>query len=503
MDNDTFPEFIVDQNQTETHVEAIPGIDSFNNFFSGLVTAFSFLGVLLNLCVIRFSRHLRRSTGDLTHCFVCSMASADLLLCCFAQPFEFVLQKLSLALPEWICRLQHMLYWLGYSASGLSLTMLNLDKLLFFRWPLHYGMLATSKTARFSIMVCWMTCLLGSLSMIVPSILELSPAGDCGTLSISKELYIFYTSAFCILPVLSSAAVSVYLAHLVSSMRRNTQQYSSALFDDHTVQQRLKAMAYIFITTAWTFVALTPFRVFNIVRLYCAHAWYEDRSTLVTVHWLAYIFIYLLAFNPSVNALLTLTTYAQYKNLFLSQISIWGKKLSTALGCRPKMRSDLNDNRSHKISMTQNEWVWAVEFTWREEEMCNRPEIFELRLSYKCHLLKFFWGKLWLAVKNSSLCLCFFIAEGLGRHGMLQKRWQRHYGAYSKYLWSMPLVAGGSSTKSNIFMRHWHGYDMVWWDGRDTTFEQAACGADCGTSQIEHVRAKLAQLWPVVTLSIW
>lgn len=285
------------------------------------------------------------------------MACADLLLCCFAQPFEFVLQQLSLVLPEWTCRLQHMLYWLGYSASGLSLTMLNLDKLLFFQWPLHYGMMGTRKAARYSIVVCWLTCFLGSIAMIVPSALQLSPTGDCATLSISTELYIFYTSAFCILPVLSSAVVSVYLAYLVSSLRRNSAQYSAALFDDFTVQQRLKAMAYIFIATAWTFVALTPFRVFNIVRLYCASSWYEDRSTLVTVHWLGYIFIYLLAFNPSINALLTLTTYAQYKNLFLSRLSTCKKNFATILTCWRRVAVDVNDARNHKMSMTQNEWV--------------------------------------------------------------------------------------------------------------------------------------------------
>lgn len=109
----------------------------------------------------------------------------------------------------------------GLLVFGLIAAMLNWDKLLFFRWPLHYGMMGTRKTAKYSILTCWLTCCMGGLVMILPSVLELSPNGDCATVGISTKLYLIYTSAFCILPVLSSAVVSIYLAHLVSSMRRN------------------------------------------------------------------------------------------------------------------------------------------------------------------------------------------------------------------------------------------------------------------------------------------
>lgn len=45
-------------NQTTVESAGIPGIDEFNNIFSILVTTFSFVGVVLNICVIRYSRKL-------------------------------------------------------------------------------------------------------------------------------------------------------------------------------------------------------------------------------------------------------------------------------------------------------------------------------------------------------------------------------------------------------------------------------------------------------------
>lgn len=38
-----------------------------------------------------------------------------------------------------LCEFVHFLNWIGLGISGLSLTLLNVDKLIFFRWPLSYG----------------------------------------------------------------------------------------------------------------------------------------------------------------------------------------------------------------------------------------------------------------------------------------------------------------------------------------------------------------------------
>lgn len=346
----------------EDDYDPVPGIEEFKHVFNTLLTLFSLLGVFLNICVIKYSQRLRRTTGDLTHSFVCSMASADLLLCCFAQPFEFLLHKLTstgmVHAPEWICRTQHCVYWLGYSASGLSLTLLNLDKLLFFKWPLHYGMVGTKKTAVASIWAAWIVCLAGSVVMVVPEVLQLSPRGDCGTVTINAHLYISYTILFCILPVLSSAVVSVYLSKLVQEMRRSNSGYSTTLFSDYTVQQRLRAMAFIFITTAWTFVALTPFRLFNIVRLYEAPKWYTDRRTMVSVHWMGYVFLFILSLNPSINACLTLITYAPYKNLFKTHLFKVKAALCSLMGRPiPEQHRPDSDGQSGRYSLTQSDWV--------------------------------------------------------------------------------------------------------------------------------------------------
>lgn len=56
-----------------------------------------------------------------------------------ALPMEFLMDidTIKLRFPYYINLMMHFLLWLGTSVSGLSLVLLNVDKLIFFKFPLR------------------------------------------------------------------------------------------------------------------------------------------------------------------------------------------------------------------------------------------------------------------------------------------------------------------------------------------------------------------------------
>lgn len=54
----------------------------------------------------------------------------------FAFPLEFIMDTFHVRYPYYVNLMMHFLLWLGTSVSGLSLVLMNLDKLLYFKSPL-------------------------------------------------------------------------------------------------------------------------------------------------------------------------------------------------------------------------------------------------------------------------------------------------------------------------------------------------------------------------------
>lgn len=57
-----------------------------------------------------------------------------------ALPMEFLIDidTITLQFPYHINLMMHFLLWLGTSVSGLNLVLLNVDKLIFFKFPLRF-----------------------------------------------------------------------------------------------------------------------------------------------------------------------------------------------------------------------------------------------------------------------------------------------------------------------------------------------------------------------------
>ncbi|KAH7694634.1 Protein AEXR-1, partial [Aphelenchoides avenae] len=128
--------------------------------------------------------------------------------------------------------------------------------------------------------------------------------------------YGIFTVCFCILPVVSSAFLSIYLYRL-TRQRRHSPGMDGEQSDTPTLKNKLRSLAFIFAATAWTAFSLLPYRVFNIFRIYVFDWTSMNCDAKAVVNWTAWILIYLLTLNAIVNPFITSFVYAPYRKTLI------------------------------------------------------------------------------------------------------------------------------------------------------------------------------------------
>uniref|UniRef100_A0A915N4K1 G-protein coupled receptors family 1 profile domain-containing protein n=1 Tax=Meloidogyne javanica TaxID=6303 RepID=A0A915N4K1_MELJA len=171
-----------------------------------LLLAASTGSTLFNLLVIFCAFRLFKRSGDTMHVFIINMTFGDLLLTVFCHPNEFLIRKHAF--------LRHYCNWLGLAVSGLSLTLLNVDKLIYFRWPLSYERAMSKRRAVCLCVGVWGVSL-GFVSYVwLENIVFVTTDCMLQMADNSKYFYEIFMILFCVLPVSSSLVVSTYLFRL-------------------------------------------------------------------------------------------------------------------------------------------------------------------------------------------------------------------------------------------------------------------------------------------------
>ncbi|KHJ99570.1 hypothetical protein OESDEN_00447 [Oesophagostomum dentatum] len=178
------------------------------------------------------------------------------LLHVFCHPNELLIRKHDFLQQIHLCAVVHYFNWTGLAVSGLSLTMLNVDKLIYFRWPLNYDRSMSKRRAGLFCLLIWLLSL--------------------GFISYCWLFNIVYIHSF-----------------------------------DCSLQ--VKSLVFIFATTAWTSCSLLPYRIMNLARIHL-FTWSElSCEGKQMMNWVAWILIYLLTVNPIINPLITSLIYAPYR----------------------------------------------------------------------------------------------------------------------------------------------------------------------------------------------
>uniref|UniRef100_A0A915LWT2 G-protein coupled receptors family 1 profile domain-containing protein n=1 Tax=Meloidogyne javanica TaxID=6303 RepID=A0A915LWT2_MELJA len=179
-----------------------------------LLLAASTGSTLFNLLVIFCAFRLFKRSGDTMHVFIINMTFGDLLLTVFCHPNEFLIRKHAFLRHVHLCAIIHYCNWLGLAVSGLSLTLLNVDKLIYFRWPLSYERAMSKRRAVCLCVGVWGVSL-GFVSYVwLENIVFVTTDCMLQMADNSKYFYEIFMILFCVLPVSSSLVVSTYLFRL-------------------------------------------------------------------------------------------------------------------------------------------------------------------------------------------------------------------------------------------------------------------------------------------------
>ncbi|VBB27956.1 unnamed protein product [Acanthocheilonema viteae] len=285
--------------------------DNFQTYLQvdDLLLAASVAATIFNVLVIFCAIKLFRRSGDTMHLFIISMTVGDLLLTVFCHPNEFLIRKHEFLRHVRLCAVTHFCNWLGLAVSGLSLTMLNLDKLIYFQWPLSYDRTMSKKRAFILCAFIW-SISVGYMTWIwVFNVVYIGK--NCNLQMTSDQMYFYdiFMVTYCVLPVTSSLIVSGYLYQLTREKRHT----GICIGQSQKFKNKMKSLVFIFATTAWTSFSLLPYRIFNICRMHLFEWNSLDCDTQSKMNWLAYVLLYLLFLNPIINPLITSLIYAPYR----------------------------------------------------------------------------------------------------------------------------------------------------------------------------------------------
>lgn len=270
------------------------------DFADYLLISFSLPGLLAHIFVLWSSQRLFSTSRDPTHLLVASMTFADLLICITHQLRILVTHLKFLEVHGHSFLVIHMiLAWTGYSASGFSLFLLNIEKLLYFHWPLHYETVVTPKKTLSVISVTWTVCTLYTILQLVTAQYW---CDNQYCIVPNYTVFHYYIILFSILPALSSGFLSIYLWCTVKSKRQDTSTKV-------TPRQQLRTMVFIFTTTGWVVVSWIPARLYFIFFL---------ESTDLVLSWVGFGANYLLLLNPILSPILTIIAYPCYRHLLIN-----------------------------------------------------------------------------------------------------------------------------------------------------------------------------------------
>ncbi|KAH7701297.1 Protein AEXR-1, partial [Aphelenchoides avenae] len=124
----------------------------------------SCFATVANVLVIYAARRIFRRNGVFTHSLIIMMSIADFLLSAYAYPMS----SLQLVLPSiqsvGLCASVQTSIWLGQALSSWFLSVINLDRLYFFKYPLRYILL--TKKYPIAVGVFVVTSSVGSVSAL-------------------------------------------------------------------------------------------------------------------------------------------------------------------------------------------------------------------------------------------------------------------------------------------------------------------------------------------------
>ncbi|CAI5453978.1 unnamed protein product [Caenorhabditis angaria] len=292
--------------------ETAVSIDDFTWFEFMFYECAGVIGAIFNVIVLYIALRYINTEDKPRQIIVINMAIADFLMCIVYMVTRPYLTKF----PIFLCRPYYIVIWTCQMSSCLNLVWLNVDKLIYIQFPLHYYQIVNRRRLLWLSMATWGGLL--SFNLAVGYFLNVN--GSCIQVSVDSVLYVL-SPIFYVVMIIVSFSLSALIYCIAHNLAHMEERQRSRLFH---------RLFFLFSSTLWTFFTSLPYRLMYIILKHCPQCGSQ------AFYWCVTVFFRVLIVGIMMNPAITIWTQRIYR---LRLIRIFGK---------------FRDNSSTEVLMVSN-----------------------------------------------------------------------------------------------------------------------------------------------------
>uniref|UniRef100_A0A8R1DQF4 G_PROTEIN_RECEP_F1_2 domain-containing protein n=1 Tax=Caenorhabditis japonica TaxID=281687 RepID=A0A8R1DQF4_CAEJA len=248
------------------------------------------IGTIFNSIVLWIALKYINTEDKPRQIIVINMAVADLLMCIVYMKTR---PWLSYFNPT-LCHPYYLIIWTCQMCSCLNLVWLNVDKLIYIQFPLHYWQIVNRVRLLWISAATWGVLIV--LNIFLVSFLDFK--GNCLMIDFNPYVYIF-NPIFYVVMIITSFSLSALIYCIAHNLTHMEERQKSKLF---------RRLFFLFSSTLWTFFTCLPYRLLYLFRNFCGYYCYNDAYSFATT-----LFFRILIIGIMINPLITIWTQRVYR----------------------------------------------------------------------------------------------------------------------------------------------------------------------------------------------
>ncbi|CAI2357580.1 unnamed protein product [Caenorhabditis sp. 36 PRJEB53466] len=178
--------------------------------------------------------------------------------------------------------------------SCLNLVWLNVDKLIFIQFPLHYYQIVNRKRLLFVSAATWG----GLIALNIGLVSFLEVHGSCLMTKLNPYVYLL-NPIFYVVMIITSFSLSALIYCIAHNLTQLEERQRSKLF---------RRLFFLFSSTLWTFFTCLPYRLLYLFSNFCGSMCYNSAYFFATT-----LFFRLLIVGIMINPIITIWTQRFYR----------------------------------------------------------------------------------------------------------------------------------------------------------------------------------------------
>ncbi|CAB3410413.1 unnamed protein product [Caenorhabditis bovis] len=279
-------------NSTISNVTAAPQpfVENFTIGETLFYVSCGVIGTIFNSIVLWIALRYINTEDKPRQIIVINMTMADLLM---SIVYMDTRPWLSYFNPV-LCHPYYLIIWTCQMCSCLNLVWLNVDKLIYIQFPLHYYQIVNRKRLLWISTATW----IGLIALNMCFVSFLSVHGGCLQTRLNPYIYLL-NPIFYVVMIITSFSLSALIYCIAHNLTHMEERQRSKLF---------RRLFFLFSSTLWTFFTCLPYRVLYLFNSFCGEMCRNEAFFVTTT-----MFFRLLIVGIMINPVITIWTQRIYR----------------------------------------------------------------------------------------------------------------------------------------------------------------------------------------------